>query len=119
MIQLSEIIGQAGVSFSGFGFDSSANTRITDTDISLEGTVVNLQIGSSDSEVLRLNILGEHQAMNAAAALEVSEFLGLDRVQSFEALEKMELAERWRMQLTKTPRASTSLTMPTTRRRIP
>ncbi|WP_415274626.1 glutamate ligase domain-containing protein [Aquiluna sp. Uisw_065] len=40
--------------------------------------------------------------MNAAAALEVSEFLGLDRVQSFEALEKMELAERWRMQLTKT-----------------
>jgi UDP-N-acetylmuramoyl-tripeptide--D-alanyl-D-alanine ligase len=92
----------AGVSFSGFGFDSSANTRITDTDISLEGTVVNLQIGKSDSEVLRLNILGEHQAMNAAAALEVSEFLGLDRVQSFEALEKMELAERWRMQLTKT-----------------
>jgi UDP-N-acetylmuramoyl-tripeptide--D-alanyl-D-alanine ligase len=92
----------AGVSFSGFGFDSSANTRITDTEISLEGTVVNLQIGKSDSEVLRLNILGEHQAMNAAAALEVSELLGLDRVQSFEALEKMELAERWRMQLTKT-----------------
>lgn len=89
-------------SFSGFGFDSSAHTRIIDTDISLGGTVVRVQIGNSDPEVLPLNILGEHQAMNAAAALEVAEYLGLDRVQSFDALEKMELAERWRMQLTKT-----------------
>ena len=92
----------AEVTFSGFGFDASANTRITDTEISLDGTVVSLQIGNSGSEVLRLNILGEHQAMNAAAALEVADFLGVDRAQSFEALEKMELAERWRMQLTKT-----------------
>jgi len=91
------------VSFSGFGFDRDANTRIIDTEITLEGTVVTVQLGESEPQLLRLQILGEHQAMNAAAALEVSAFLGLDRKQSFEALEKMELAERWRMQLNKTP----------------
>ena len=90
------------VSVSGFGFDRDANTRIIDTEITLEGTVVNLQLDKSESQLLRLQILGEHQAMNAAAALEVSAFLGLDRKRSFEALEKMELAERWRMQLSKT-----------------
>jgi UDP-N-acetylmuramoyl-tripeptide--D-alanyl-D-alanine ligase len=90
------------VSVSGFGFDRDANTRIIDTEITLEGTVVNLQLDKFESQLLRLQILGEHQAMNAAAALEVCAFLGLDRQRSFEALEKMELAERWRMQLSKT-----------------
>jgi UDP-N-acetylmuramoyl-tripeptide--D-alanyl-D-alanine ligase len=90
------------VSVSGFGFDRDANTRIIDTEITLEGTVVNLQLDKFESQLLRLQILGEHQAMNAAAALEVCAFLGLDRKRSFEALEKMELAERWRMQLSKT-----------------
>jgi UDP-N-acetylmuramoyl-tripeptide--D-alanyl-D-alanine ligase len=37
--------------------------------------------------------------MNAAAALAVSDALGLDRAASIAALEKMQLAERWRMQL--------------------
>jgi UDP-N-acetylmuramoyl-tripeptide--D-alanyl-D-alanine ligase len=90
------------VSVSGFGFDRDANTRIIDTEITLEGTVVNLQLDKFERQLLRLRILGEHQAMNAAAALEVCAFLGLDRKRSFEALEKMELAERWRMQLSKT-----------------
>jgi UDP-N-acetylmuramoyl-tripeptide--D-alanyl-D-alanine ligase len=90
------------VSISGFGFDRDANTRIIDTEITLEGTVVNLQLDKFESQLLRLQILGEHQAMNAAAALEVCAFLGLDRKRSFEALAKMELAERWRMQLSKT-----------------
>jgi UDP-N-acetylmuramoyl-tripeptide--D-alanyl-D-alanine ligase len=90
------------VSVSGFGFDRDANTRIIDTEITLEGTVVNLQLDKFERQLLRLQILGEHQAMNAAAALEVCAFLGLDRKRSFEALEKMELAERWRMQLSKT-----------------
>ena len=90
------------VSVSGFGFDRDANTRIIDTEITLEGTVVNLQLDKFESQLLRLQILGEHQAMNAAAALEVCAFLGLDRKRSFEALEKIELAERWRMQLSKT-----------------
>ena len=90
------------VSVSGFGFDRDANTRIIDTEITLEGTVVNLQLDKFERQLLRLRILGEHQAMNAAAALEVCAFLGLDRKRSFEALEKIELAERWRMQLSKT-----------------
>jgi len=91
----------SGVSISGFGFNPDANTRIIDTEISLDGTIIKLEIGDSEVYTLSLAILGEHQAMNAAASLEVSAFLGLDRNQSFESLEGMELAERWRMQLTK------------------
>jgi UDP-N-acetylmuramoyl-tripeptide--D-alanyl-D-alanine ligase len=45
-----------------------------------------------------LKVLGEHQAMNATAALSVAELLGVNRQLAKTALEALPLAERWRMQ---------------------
>jgi len=82
----------------GFGTNEQAQYRATEIALSLEGTsfVFNRPDGSSDS--VRLQILGEHHVYNALAALTVGEILGVDRVASIQALENMNLAERWRME---------------------
>ncbi|MDG2478811.1 MAG: UDP-N-acetylmuramoyl-tripeptide--D-alanyl-D-alanine ligase [Aquiluna sp.] len=89
---------RVSVAVSGFGYDENASTRITATDLSLDGTKVSLRIGDTNSE-LSMRILGEHQAMNAAAALEVSRLLGIETAHCLKVLSEMEMAERWRMQL--------------------
>lgn len=88
-----------GVTVSGFGFDSEASTRIISTEIGLAGTDVRFKTASGVERVLKLKILGEHQALNAAAALEICSVLGIENTVCFDALENMEFAERWRMQL--------------------
>jgi UDP-N-acetylmuramoyl-tripeptide--D-alanyl-D-alanine ligase len=82
----------------GFGTNEQAQYRATEIALSLEGTsfVFNRPDGSSDS--VRLQILGEHHVYNALAALTVGEILGVDRVASIQALQNMNLAERWRME---------------------
>lgn len=92
-----------GVAVSGFGFDSQASTRIMATEISLAGTEITLNTTSASGLILTLKIIGEHQALNAAAALQICSVLGIDTRICFEALEKMEFAERWRMQLLENP----------------
>ena len=83
-----------------FGTNSDANIQIEDSQISITGTTANIRFPDGSQLPLTLQILGEHQLMNAAAALSVAEVLGLDRHKSISALESMKLAERWRMQLT-------------------
>ena len=86
----------------GFGFASDANYRLVETSLSLNGTAVNFEIaGKSYSAVLQ--ILGEHQAMNMMAAIATADLLGLDINRCISAVESMELAERWRMQLIHAP----------------
>lgn len=82
-----------------FGTSDEADFQISDSSISLEGTSCLFRYPDHETSPLRLQILGEHQLMNAAAALAVSEVLGVDRRIAIDALEAMELAERWRMQL--------------------
>ncbi len=82
-----------------FGTGDEAQVRIEDPELSLEGTRANIVFADGTSESINLQILGEHQLMNAAASLAVAEVLGLNRKASIAALEKMKLAERWRMQL--------------------
>jgi UDP-N-acetylmuramoyl-tripeptide--D-alanyl-D-alanine ligase len=82
-----------------FGTGEDAQVRIDEPNLSLEGTSAKIHYSDGFDQPLRLRILGEHQLMNAAAALAVAEVLGLDRKQAAEALEQMKLAERWRMQL--------------------
>ncbi len=94
---------KAGVSISGFGFGAEADTRIRSTEISLAGTVVSLDTASGNGQRLELKILGEHQALNAAAAIEICAALGIESSICFPALEKMDSAERWRMQLLENP----------------
>ena len=83
-----------------FGTNPDANIQIEDSQISITGTSANIHFPDGSTLRLTLQILGEHQLMNAAAALSVSEVLGLDRAKAISALESMKLAERWRMQLT-------------------
>jgi UDP-N-acetylmuramoyl-tripeptide--D-alanyl-D-alanine ligase len=82
-----------------FGTLDSAKLQILNPTVSLEGTVATIRFEDGEEKTLRLQILGEHQLMNAAAALAVVENLGLNREIAVEALESMALAERWRMQL--------------------
>jgi UDP-N-acetylmuramoyl-tripeptide--D-alanyl-D-alanine ligase len=48
---------------------------------------------------VRLQILGEHHIMHALAATAVADLVGVPRHQIVSALESVELAERWRMQV--------------------
>ena len=62
-----------------FGTNSDANIQIEDSQISITGTTANIRFPDGSQLPLTLQILGEHQLMNAAAALSVAEVLGLDK----------------------------------------
>lgn len=84
----------------GFGFASDADVRLISSEITIEGTRVKLSVAGKEL-TSNLKILGEHQAMNLAAALAVVSELGLDEELALERISQLELAERWRMQLSK------------------
>ncbi|MEY4321671.1 MAG: hypothetical protein RL167_399 [Actinomycetota bacterium] len=88
-----------------FGTSENSGVWASDIEVTLAGTKFVFHVGPETHEVV-LNILGEHQVMNALAALEVSQLLGLPIGESIGALERMQLAERWRMQLLPGPKGS-------------
>ena len=81
-----------------FGTDSSSEVWADSISLTLAGTIFNLHAGDFEAAV-KLNILGEHQVMNALAAIGVAKILNLDLASAVAALESMILAERWRMQM--------------------
>lgn len=88
-----------------FGTSENSGVWASDIAVTLSGTKFVLHSGAKDFEV-QLNILGEHQVMNALAAIEVSLLLALPIEETIAALELMPLAERWRMQLLNGPKGS-------------
>jgi len=88
-----------------FGTSENSGVWASDIAVTLSGTKFVLHIGANSFDV-QLNILGEHQVMNALAAIEVSLLLGLPIEETIAALELMPLAERWRMQLLNGPKGS-------------
>jgi len=82
----------------GFGTNSEADYRSTEISLDIDGTsfIFNRPDGSQDP--VQLQILGEHHVYNALAALSVGDLLGIDQKASIAALEKINLAERWRME---------------------
>lgn len=90
-----------GVTRVSFGTSDTAQYQILNTSLSLNGTQV--EIRCPDSELIKINlkILGEHQAMNVAAAFAVLDQLHISRELAIDVLEQLPMAERWRMQLTK------------------
>ncbi|MFM1779630.1 MAG: hypothetical protein RIS51_775 [Actinomycetota bacterium] len=90
-----------GVRTVGFGISDDAGFQILGTEVNLHGTKIRLKFPDGEIREINLRILGEHQAMNVAASLAVLDELGVDRSFSIETLQNMEMAERWRMQLTK------------------
>ncbi|MBT1620240.1 UDP-N-acetylmuramoyl-tripeptide--D-alanyl-D-alanine ligase [Curtobacterium flaccumfaciens pv. poinsettiae] len=99
----------------GFGTSAEADYRITGIETDRSGTRFTLTAppvrpegdrpsdatlsGGPDRVDVRLAILGEHHAMNAAAALTVAHRWGVPLADGAAALASMTRAERWRMEL--------------------
>lgn len=86
----------------GFGFADDADFRLLSTSLSLNGTIIRFERLDQKYE-LTLKILGEHQAMNMLASIAVANEFGIPIQRAIESVTKMELAERWRMQLIESP----------------
>lgn len=98
--EVASMTGLTEASKVAFGTKSNADVSFDNVTLSIAGTIADIHYKDGDVARLTLKILGEHQLMNATAAIAVAEVLGLPRSQVRDALENMELAERWRMQLT-------------------
>ncbi len=83
-----------------FGTNSNSDIYFDNVSLSMGGTAADIHYPGGETARLTLKILGEHQMMNATAAISISEQLGLGRAKVRAALASMDLAERWRMQLT-------------------
>jgi UDP-N-acetylmuramoyl-tripeptide--D-alanyl-D-alanine ligase len=82
----------------GFGFRDDADYRIGAVELSAAGTEFDFRYPDGAEHRVTLQLLGEHQAINAAAALAVSDLLGVERSAAIAALAELEIAEKWRMQ---------------------
>ena len=81
-----------------FGTADEANYRASDIGLSASGTGYTMHWPDGTSESIQLNILGDVHIMNALAASAAAQLLGATNKQIREALESMQLAERWRME---------------------
>jgi UDP-N-acetylmuramoyl-tripeptide--D-alanyl-D-alanine ligase len=95
---VSQMSDMSDAEVSWFGTDSTCDVWADYISVTLDGTIFTVHAADFSANV-RLNILGEHQVMNALAALGVAKILGLDLAIAVSALESLKLAERWRMQL--------------------
>jgi UDP-N-acetylmuramoyl-tripeptide--D-alanyl-D-alanine ligase len=82
-----------------FGSSVSHGYQVSAPSTSLEGTTFELKYADGEALTVKLQIIGEHHAMNAAASLAAADLLGLDRKVAIEAIAGMPLAEQWRMQV--------------------
>jgi UDP-N-acetylmuramoyl-tripeptide--D-alanyl-D-alanine ligase len=87
-----------GIPVRSFGFDANADVRILRVEISLSGTKVQLSVDGERFDA-NLRILGEHHALNLAAALTLGLAVGCDPAKAIAAVEALENPGRWRMQL--------------------
>jgi len=81
-----------------FGLDESADIRADDLRATSAGTAFTLIVGER-TRAVRLRILGEHHVMNALATIAVALELGVDLDDAVAALQGVERAERWRMEV--------------------
>jgi len=81
-----------------FGLDHTADVRATDVAATASGTAFTLEVDGVTRRV-QLRILGEHHVMNALAAIAATRALGVPVERSVPALETLERAERWRMEV--------------------
>ena len=81
-----------------FGTADDADYRASDIALTTSGTGYTMHWPDGTTEVIGLNILGDVHIMNALAASAAASILGATNQQIREALESMQLAERWRME---------------------
>jgi UDP-N-acetylmuramoyl-tripeptide--D-alanyl-D-alanine ligase len=103
---VSEMAGLTSISPDWFGTTPNASVRAENISVNVRGTEFDLVIDGQKIRRVSLKILGEHQVMNALAALSVCQVLDLDLDEAINSLEDLDLAERWRMQPLDGPRGS-------------
>jgi UDP-N-acetylmuramoyl-tripeptide--D-alanyl-D-alanine ligase len=89
-----------------FGLNHDAEVAAESIAISLAGTSFDLLVDGQVIRKVSLQILGEHQVMNALATISVIKVLGLNLETALQALESLPLAEKWRMQVLPGPNGS-------------
>jgi UDP-N-acetylmuramoyl-tripeptide--D-alanyl-D-alanine ligase len=82
-----------------FGLDDRADVRATGVVSSAHGTGFELHLPDGESRPVRFRVLGEHHVMNALAAAAAAYTLdvGIDAI--VDALQSVQRAERWRMEV--------------------
>ncbi|MEN9753134.1 MAG: hypothetical protein RL670_825 [Actinomycetota bacterium] len=78
---------------------SDSDYQATSIELTASGTSFGMKWPDGARADVALKILGEHQVMNALAALAVADKLGVSRELAVQAIEGVPLAERWRMQV--------------------
>jgi UDP-N-acetylmuramoyl-tripeptide--D-alanyl-D-alanine ligase len=82
-----------------FGLDDRADVRATGVVSTARGTGFELHLPDGESRSVRFRVLGEHHVMNALAAAAAAYTLGVGIDAIVEALQSVQRAERWRMEV--------------------
>jgi UDP-N-acetylmuramoyl-tripeptide--D-alanyl-D-alanine ligase len=82
-----------------FGLGERADVRATDVVVHARGTEFTVTVPGGESARVRFSVLGEHHVMNALAAIAASLQLGVPLATVVAGLERVTLAEQWRMQV--------------------
>lgn len=85
-----------------FGLSETAEVRAEDVHSSVDGTTFTLVAGT-ERVAVNLRILGEHNVMNALAAVAATREFGVTAEDAAVALGTLPRAERWRMELLSAP----------------
>jgi UDP-N-acetylmuramoyl-tripeptide--D-alanyl-D-alanine ligase len=85
--------GQGGIAA------ESMSVRASDVRASRAGTSFTLHLASGETFPVQFKVLGEHHVMNALAAAAAAETLGVSGATIVAALESVQRAERWRMEV--------------------
>jgi UDP-N-acetylmuramoyl-tripeptide--D-alanyl-D-alanine ligase len=104
--RVAQMAAHTAAQITWFGLDSpllaepdARAVRATDVHASAEGTAFTLHFANGDSRPVAFRVLGEHHVMNALAAAATSELLGVPIDDVVSALESVQTAERWRMEV--------------------
>ena len=81
-----------------YGTVAAADVRASDIETSLDGTRFVLHADGARHPV-KLKLVGEHQVVNALAAVAIARELGVDVTAAITALETMDRAEKYRMEV--------------------
>jgi UDP-N-acetylmuramoyl-tripeptide--D-alanyl-D-alanine ligase len=82
-----------------FGLGDRADVRATEVVVHARGTEFTVTVPGGESAHVSFSVLGEHHVMNALAAIAAARELGVPLAAIVSALERVTLAEQWRMQV--------------------
>lgn len=82
-----------------FGQGGGADVRASGVRATSSGTTFTIHFASGESRTVFFRVLGEHHVMNALAAAAAAELLDVPADSIVEALQSVQTAERWRMEV--------------------